>query len=182
MKIYVSPHYRTAMWGSTISLLILEIMMLYASFIDMESFCHMLMNDFPWSILFLLFPVEILAFLFLLVWRLLIHTKIDEEGYQSYLGKRELCYINKEKQIYYAIFGYPLRKKTVGKGAYIAFSDEPFLAKEFLTPYKSFFEAYNVKKIIVLPYNEETIMYFETAKWNKLEWIYPEKKKKQKKL
>ena len=175
MKIYVSPHYRTAMWGSTISLLIFQIEMIYVSLINMESFYYMLMNDLPWSMLLLISPVIILLFLFLLVWRLLIHTKIDEEGYQSCLGRIKLCYIDKNKDIYYTIIHDIAIKNRIS----IAFSNEPFEAKYHLTEWSMFDGAYDARKIILLPYNLETMKYFEIQNWEKIEMQYPEKIKKQ---
>ena len=177
MKIYVSPHYRTAMWGSVASAILIDLIILYYIVQNLRSALQMF-NEEPWVFLIVIvnFWVVILC-LFAMIWRSLVHTKVEEDSYQSYLGRRKQCYVDRTKDIYYTVFGYPLRKDTYGKNAYIAFSNEPFTANSSLT----IFNGYDTKKVIVVPYYEETLPYLDVEKWHKIEMEYPESMKKMEK-
>lgn len=177
MKIYVSPHYRTSMWSCAIGGAFLTILYFYYGCHSIESIIRMFTVDLLATLYMILFPTVLWLVLFLIVWRWLIHSRISEKGYQSYLGRRKLCYVDKDKEIYYTTFGWPMDSK---RNVYIAFSNEPFEAKFRLTGWSSFPEKYDVKKIIVLPYYVETEKFFEVSKWNKLEMYYERKKWKRK--
>ena len=182
MKIYVSPYYRTAMWGSVVSAIMIDLIVLYYSFYSVESIIRNLTVDLGWFIFEITFFWVVILCLFTMIWRFLIHTKVEDYFYQSYLGRRKQCYVDRTKDIYYTVFGYPAKKvDSYGKDSYIAFSNEPFVAKYYLTNWGSFINKYDTKKIILLPYYEEIVPYLNVENWHKIEMEYPESMKKMEK-
>ena len=177
MKIYVSPHYRTAMWGSVASAILLDLILLYYFIKNPKVMLEILVEE-PCVIVF----TAVILCLFTMIWRALIHTKVEPNSYQSFLGKRKQCYVDRTKDIYYTVFGYPAKKvDSYGKDSYIAFSNEPFVAKYYLTNWGSFINKYDTKKIILLPYYEEIVPYLNVENWHKIEMEYPESMKKMEK-
>lgn len=121
--------------------------------------------------IFLLMKV-VEIFVFCSTYRLFTYTINENEFFESFIFKKSLCTVDKTKPIYYTIFlaneGMFSRKK------YIALSNEPFEFQDTssirLFPWdkKPFLVSYNVKKQIVMPYNETTQLFLETEIWKSI--------------
>ena len=103
--------------------------------------------------------------------RELFHTVIDANGYQSYRFRKKHCYVDKHEEIYYSIFDFPYYKEY-----YIAFSNEPF--KMFWMTYMlknglvlNYVQTYDYRKVIVLPYNQKTMLEFDIENWKEAEYV-----------
>lgn len=124
--------------------------------------------------LFLLFLILSLlsSFPIIMVWgywwwfqREFFYSIIDENGYQSVRYGRKYCYVDKDKVIYYSVFYQPAYRKK-----YIVFSNEPFefferSCKGFIRYAIPFDYVYDYNKMIMLPYNEKTMLEFDIKKW-----------------
>ncbi len=115
------------------------------------------------------------VFLITLEWlgyrRELFYTTIDEKGYQSCRFRKKFCYVDKGKDIYYVLYHYPYYRMD-----FIAFSNEPFKLFQFVWISKkhlifSFINTYDYRKVILLPYNEKTMVNFDVENWKKGEYI-----------
>lgn len=104
--------------------------------------------------------------------RYLTYVIVTEDGFDSYLFKKKLCTVHKDKPIYYVIFafggpggpegGYVTRN-------YIVMSNEPF---EYCDPTsifswkEPFLCTYDMKKQIAMLYDEKTMPFLEIEKWH----------------
>ena len=97
------------------------------------------------------------------------HTYVIVEKHEIYsysLFSKKLCTITTTNPIYYAVFTTPQGLNT---SKFIALSNEPF---EYQTTYGvakvRFIQHYNMEKIIVLPYNIQTIPILNLDEWHKI--------------
>lgn len=113
------------------------------------------------------FPLPI--FMVWLYWwwcqREFFYSIIDENGYQSVRYGRKYCYVDKNKVIYYSIFYQSAYRKK-----YIVFSNESFefferSCKGFVRYAIPFDYVYDYNKMIMLPYNEKTMLEFDIENW-----------------
>lgn len=148
-------------------------------------------------ICFLLFPSDfisgLIASLFVIIvmtivggvgicvqYRLMTKVQIDDNFIRSYLLRRQLCVIDKRKQIYYVKFEGRI-SRTLSR-EFIIISNEPFvyykepvmgMLPNYMDLYnrrckwtrRALLYGYNTKKQILFPYTENTKTLFEFAKW-----------------
>ncbi len=74
--------------------------------------------------------------------RYLTYVIVTEDGFDSYLFKKKLCVVHKDKPIYYGVFSIRI----------------------FTWDKESFLRAYDMKKQIAMPYDERTMLLFEIEK------------------
>ena len=79
--------------------------------------------------------------------RYLTYVIVTENGFDSYLFKKRLCTVHKDKPIYYVIFAF-------GGPTSIFSWKEPFLC------------TYDMKKQIAMLYDEKTMPFLEIEKWH----------------
>lgn len=104
--------------------------------------------------------------------RYLTYVIVTEDGFDSYLFKKKLCTVHKDKPIYYVIFafggpggpegGYVTRN-------YIVMSNEPFdyCGPTSIFSWKaSFLCTYDMKKQIAMLYDEKMMPFLEIEKWH----------------
>lgn len=104
--------------------------------------------------------------------RYLTYVIVTEDGFDSYLFKKKLCMVHKDKPIYYVIFafggpggpegGYVTRN-------YIVMSNEPFKycgPTSIFSWKEPFLRTYDMKKQIAMLYDERTMSFLEIEKWH----------------
>lgn len=104
--------------------------------------------------------------------RYLTYVIVTEDGFDSYLFKKKLCTVHKDKPIYYVIFafggpggpegGYVTRN-------YIVMSNEPFKycgPTSIFSWKEPFLRTYDMKKQIAMLYDERTMSFLEIEKWH----------------
>lgn len=124
--------------------------------------------------LFILITMTIVEIIgFFSCYRFFTYTIDKKDSYESFLFKRSLCIIDKSRPIYYVTFWGV--EGTFSKREYIVLANEPFEYQNncplriFPWDKKPLLVSYNVKKQIVMPYNEVTKSILETDKWYSLE-------------
>lgn len=136
--------------------------------------CNRTFDLFEW-VFFATFLIGAPAFIIGLEWLLfgkeLLYATIDENGYQSYLFRKKYCYVDKGKDIYYALYYFQEYRMD-----FIVFSNEPFKLFEEIFISKKIFalkymNTHDCRKVILLPYNEKTRMEFDIENWKKAEYI-----------
>ena len=111
----------------------------------------------------LLFDV-IYGFLCFLMRKYLTTVIINDGIYQSYFIKKQLCQINGNNKIYYAVIkAYESSREMK---SYIVLSQNEFqLPTDIRKIENDFLRTYDWKKMIILPYNDKTIHYLNIDKW-----------------
>lgn len=115
--------------------------------------------------------VEIIGFCSL--YRFFTYIIDKKDSYESFLFKKSLGIIDKFRPICYVTFWGV--EGTFSKRKYIVLANEPFEYQKncslriFPWDKKPLLVSYNVKKQIVMPYNEVTKPILETDKWYSLE-------------
>ena len=104
--------------------------------------------------------------------RYLTYVIVTEDGFDSYLFKKKLCVVHKDKPIYYVIFTFGGPGGPEGRfvtRSYIVMSNEPFEydgPTSIFTWKASFLRTYDMKKQIAMPYDERTMPFLEIEKWH----------------
>lgn len=105
--------------------------------------------------------------------RFLVSIIVTDGEFVSYLLGRKQCTINRAEVIYYVIFREMECRFTSRK--YIAISNQPFECRQtkdigiFSWNPKPFVGSYDMKKQIVMPYDDETtVSILEIDKWIKI--------------
>lgn len=101
--------------------------------------------------------------------RLFTYVKDEKDCFKSFVFKKQLCIIEKNKPIFYVIF-----TSLVSKGVreeFIVISNQPFKYKKsssihiFKRSTKPLLYSYNIKTQIALPYDFQTKGLLELEKW-----------------
>lgn len=99
--------------------------------------------------------------------RLLTYVIAEPNVFSAYShGHRKLCSIDRRKSIYYACFSTPA--SGCGPIPLIALSNNLFVYSDYLgsiTARKRFIQGYDWKKIVLMPYNEQTMPLLSLDKW-----------------
>ena len=115
-----------------------------------------------------------------LQYRLMTKVQIDDDFIRSYLLRRQLCVIDKRKQIYYVKFEGRISRALSRE--FIIISSEPFIyykepVMRMIPNYMDLYDrtckwtrrallyGYNTKKQILLPYTTKTNTLCEFEKW-----------------
>lgn len=117
----------------------------------------------------LLSSTVIQTIVFCCEYRFFTYVLNTEKKYKSYLLKRELCVIDKQEMIYYAIFWE--KEAMFKRRRFIIISNKPFKYEEktgiriFPWDKKPLLTSYDVKFQIAMPYDEQTKSLFEIERW-----------------
>ncbi len=104
--------------------------------------------------------------------RYLTYVIATEDGFDSYLFKKKLCTVYKDKPIYYVIFTFGGPGGPEGRFVtrnYIVMSNEPFEYDGPISIFswkESFLRTYDMKKQIAMLYDERTMPFLEIEKWH----------------
>lgn len=107
--------------------------------------------------------------------RYLTYVIVTEDGFDSYLFRKKLCTVRKDKPIYYVIFKFGGVGGPEGRYVtrnYIVMSNEPFeyykapSIRIFTWDKEPFLRAYDMKKHIAMLYDGETMPFLEIEKWH----------------
>lgn len=107
--------------------------------------------------------------------RYLTYVIVTEDGFDSYLFKKKLCTVHKDKPIYYVIFKFGGVGGPEGRYVtrnYIVMSNDPFEYYEapsiriFTWDKEPFLRAYDMKKQMAMLYDEKTMPFLEIEKWH----------------
>ena len=168
MKIIVSRFWRIEMW----SLVVGEIFLIILSFVFWNG------EYLDLGILFAILVVIIMTFWqitgIILEHRFLSHVMYNNNLYTSFFVKKKLCEIDGNEPIYYTkIYG---RISAKHYAEFILISQSPFDYCEFTSmpwfPWqpKPLLYSYNIKKMILLPYEENAPYLSKLSEWTR---IYP---------
>lgn len=122
----------------------------------------MLFITIPAAVMIALFPI-------LLNYKHLTQVQINENNCVAYsFLRRKLCTVHFNEQVFYSVFY--VRFAYAPPVKFIAVSNEPF---SFEHNHKhiskrSFYGAYNQKKIIVFPYDEQVAALLNPEKWKQI--------------
>ena len=102
---------------------------------------------------------------FCFLMRKYLTTVIIKDGiYQSYFIKKQLCGIDGNNKIYYAVIkAYESSREMK---SYIVLSQNEFqLPTDIRKIENHFLRTYDWKQLIIVPYNDETLKYLNIDKW-----------------
>ena len=162
MKIYLSSYWRKSNLFVCVMIIFITIMSIYLLITGNS-------DDYKWIALFTGFYIGFFLFFLLKSYRFITYVKIFENGIESYLFNKKLGKVDYDKAIYYVIF--QAKENTTTTKKYIAISNgifEYFNVSVRLFPWdkKPFLGSYNVKKQIVMPYDEKTIPLLPIEEWH----------------
>lgn len=126
-------------------------------------------NNDKWIIGLAVSYIGMFLFLTLKSYRFMTYVKIHENEIESYIFNKRLCKVCYDKVVYYVIFD--ARESSISRKKYIAVSNKRFEYQETsgirLLPSdnKPFLGSYDVKKQIVIPYDEKIISILPIEKW-----------------
>lgn len=128
--------------------------------------------------------IKLMVFMFLFIFLLSTATQIivlrceyrfftyvidTENHYKSFLLKKQLCVINKQEKIYYAIFF--AKEAMFTRRRFIIISNRPFKYEDrdtirmFPWDKKPLLASYDVRTQIAMPYDEQTKDFIKIEKW-----------------
>ena len=118
--------------------------------------------------LFVTVPIALLTILFpiLLNYKHLTQVHLNENTCIAYsFLRKKLCTVNLKKQVFYSVFY--VRFAYAPQVKFIAVSNAPFTVEQNCNciSKRGFYGAYNKKKIIVFPYNEQVASLLYLEKW-----------------
>ena len=111
----------------------------------------------------LLFAMEWLLITFLLR-KYFSYVVVNDNIYQSYFLKQQLCQINGNQKIYYALIKTYENSREIKP--YIVLSEQKFQLPENTRKLEhGFLTTYDWKKLILLPYNDQTVQLIDVSMW-----------------
>lgn len=116
-----------------------------------------------------IFLTSIFGTLMCCQFRLFTHVIAEKDCFKSFIFRKELCRVDKDRAIYYVRFVGVLTRGV--RGEFVIISNQPFkyesppLFRIFPREPKALIHSYNVKTQIAMPYNDETREILEMEKW-----------------
>ena len=162
-KIAVSKYWKNSAIILACMSVIFSVAILYLAFLIDEFEFYIFFGVCCFGVLFCM------SYLILAMRRLMTDVIITDDEFQSVLVNKKLAKVTKQEFVYYVVFEELVRERQMDNMRYKKFilvSNAPF---KFL-PRKNIFSKsmlgrYNIHTQILLPYNSDTLKFFDLEKW-----------------